>query len=346
MSSPSPLPSLLDSRTFYPDDWAYSDASSPASSSGRSSALPSTPPSTEFDSDSSSSKSSPKGYVHIPRPRNAFIIFRSYYYLRAKATQTDINQNSLSCAAASAWKALSDEEKRPYRRQAEDEKLTHYKKHPNYVYTPINKAVKRAQRKARTTSSKKPSAPKPRSSLARRAVARNAKTKEIPSRPVLRSASKSRRDSPALDASGALSFVPLDDIPPLDLAQVAKSEDAECSVLFPSYEPVDSQFGLRPDLATSTLPPMPFPENDKKMAFPDHPIDTSYPNWVSGDYVHDTGIHAGWNPIQTTLDAYGDCSVFDGYKEPDTSSQYDAMDTPFQCAVYPIFSQDGVWTGL
>ena len=122
------------------------------------------------DSSESDATSSLKAQPHVPRPRNAFIIFRSHYYMRAKATQTGINQNSLSCAAASAWKALSDEEKRPYRRQAEEEKLIHYRKHPNYVYTPVNKAVKRAQKKARLAACRRPPPQKLRSSLTRRAA--------------------------------------------------------------------------------------------------------------------------------------------------------------------------------
>ena len=163
-----------------------------------------TPPPSYSDTTSSpasSSRSSPKSQPHIPRPRNAFIIFRSHYYMRAKATQTGINQNSLSCAAASAWKALSDEEKRPYRRQAEEEKLIHYRKHPNYVYTPVNKAVKRAQKKARLAACRRPTSQKLRSSLSRRdsyAI--------FP---------PSWQASPEMDA-----FVPLEDIPSLNLALV------------------------------------------------------------------------------------------------------------------------------
>lgn len=197
---------------------SYSDIGSPASTS----AYNATPHPAESDPElSHSPQSSSKAQAHIPRPRNAFIIFRSHYYMRAKATQTGINQNSLSCAAASAWKALSDDEKRPYRRQAEEEKLTHYRKHPNYVYTPINKAVKRAQRKARTVACRRQSAQKIRSSLARRASARSVKTEngQVPSCSLR---SPSWHPSPSSDTSDAFStnFVPLDDIPPLDLTRV------------------------------------------------------------------------------------------------------------------------------
>jgi len=194
---------------------SYSDIGSPASPS----AYIATPHRAESDPDLSiSSRSSSKAQTHIPRPRNAFIIFRSHYYMRAKATQTGINQNSLSCAAASAWKALSDDEKRPYRRQAEEEKLMHYRKHPNYVYTPINKAVKRAQRKARIVACRRQSA---RSSLARRVSARSVKTENVQV-PSYSLRSPSWHASPSSDASDAYltKFVPLDDIPPLDLTRV------------------------------------------------------------------------------------------------------------------------------
>jgi len=194
---------------------SYSDIGSPANPSAYIAAPH------PAESDPISSRSSSKSQAHVPRPRNAFIIFRSHYYMRAKATQTGINQNSLSCAAASAWKALSDDEKRPYRRQAEEEKLMHYRKHPNYVYTPINKAAKRAQRKARIVACRRQSTQKNRSSLARRASARRVKTEngQVPSCSLR---SQSWHTSPSSDASDMYStnFVPLDDIPPLDLTRV------------------------------------------------------------------------------------------------------------------------------
>lgn len=64
--------------------------------------------------------------------------------------------------------------------------------------------------------------------------------------------------------------------------------------------------------------------------------DTAYPHWVYNDLVPDAGIHAGWNPIQTTLDAYGDGYLLEGY---------DIMDTTG--GAHRIFNQDGVrWTDL
>ncbi|PFH50631.1 hypothetical protein AMATHDRAFT_3809 [Amanita thiersii Skay4041] len=126
----------------------YSDLCSPTSSEGSS---------TESDT-CSSSDSCPAGpsrrkAVHVPRPRNAFIIFRSDFYARMKTRGADVNQNDLSREAGATWIALSDDEKLPYRKQAEKEKQRHYQLHPDYIYAPVNKAERRRHRNG-TGSSK------------------------------------------------------------------------------------------------------------------------------------------------------------------------------------------------
>ncbi|KAF9477812.1 hypothetical protein BDN70DRAFT_778179, partial [Pholiota conissans] len=70
---------------------------------------------------------------HIPRPRNAFIIFRSDYI---NSHRLDPNQATVSKLAGAAWWKLSPEQKQPYIGMAEHEKAEHKRLHPDYHYKP------------------------------------------------------------------------------------------------------------------------------------------------------------------------------------------------------------------
>ncbi|KAG5638291.1 hypothetical protein H0H81_000816 [Sphagnurus paluster] len=92
---------------------------------------------------------------HVPRPKNAFIFFRSHYY----QTQGGSDQNQISVAAGKAWKALGDEEKLPFQKMAEQEKREHQAKFPHYTYAPGSKACS-AKRKTSGKKKTQPSAKK------------------------------------------------------------------------------------------------------------------------------------------------------------------------------------------
>ncbi|KAG8737102.1 hypothetical protein FRC10_008569 [Ceratobasidium sp. 414] len=62
---------------------------------------------------------------HIPRPRNAFILYRSWAFWPTS-----------SRIVGKIWKGLPDDERDVWRGRAEDEKRTHALKHPNYKYSP------------------------------------------------------------------------------------------------------------------------------------------------------------------------------------------------------------------
>ncbi|KAJ6562654.1 hypothetical protein B0H19DRAFT_881298, partial [Mycena capillaripes] len=75
----------------------------------------------------------------IPRPRNAFICFRSEYVKAEKdlaAKSKTLDQTALSCDAAEAWRKMSEAEKEPFRLIAADEKKAHALKYPDYRYAP------------------------------------------------------------------------------------------------------------------------------------------------------------------------------------------------------------------
>ncbi|KAF8632760.1 hypothetical protein AX15_001698 [Amanita polypyramis BW_CC] len=87
---------------------------------------------------------------HIPRPANAFFIFRKKYASEFKALTTCSNQSVVSANAGKAWHALTSEEKNHYTMLAEIVKEEHAKKYPGYAYKPQKKST--AARSARPLS--------------------------------------------------------------------------------------------------------------------------------------------------------------------------------------------------
>ncbi|PPQ77987.1 hypothetical protein CVT25_015453 [Psilocybe cyanescens] len=84
---------------------------------------------------------------HIPRPRNAFIFFRSAYISSAIASGEG-QQNELSKHAGKVWNKMSPEERRPFCELAAIEKEEHYAKHPGYVYSPGRTGAAKGKPKA------------------------------------------------------------------------------------------------------------------------------------------------------------------------------------------------------
>lgn len=80
---------------------------------------------------------------HIPRPRNAFMIFRNDFSAKwrtSKSQKRGTANASISIAAGEAWKALKDRGKAgSYFERAFNEKEEHMRQYPDYSYTPIKK---------------------------------------------------------------------------------------------------------------------------------------------------------------------------------------------------------------
>ncbi|KAJ6565983.1 high mobility group box domain-containing protein, partial [Mycena sp. CBHHK59/15] len=81
----------------------------------------------------------------IPRPPNAFIVFRTEFAHLHHNPQVSRSRRgngakvlgrTVSGKAADAWRLLSPEEKQHYVRLADLEKEKHARKHPNYQYRP------------------------------------------------------------------------------------------------------------------------------------------------------------------------------------------------------------------
>ncbi|SGZ52748.1 CIC11C00000004575 [Sungouiella intermedia] len=73
----------------------------------------------------------------IPRPRNAFILFRQKYHQSVLDEATEAKTNpEVSRELGRRWRALSPGERDHWNNLAEEEKKNHAKKYPNYRYTP------------------------------------------------------------------------------------------------------------------------------------------------------------------------------------------------------------------
>lgn len=84
----------------------------------------------------------------IPRPRNAFILFRQHHHrlLIDELTEQglEIPHNSkISKMLGVKWKQLSADEKSHWKKLAEKEKIDHERRYPDYRYKPVRKPRKK-----------------------------------------------------------------------------------------------------------------------------------------------------------------------------------------------------------
>ncbi|KAL1748624.1 hypothetical protein HDZ31DRAFT_79494 [Schizophyllum fasciatum] len=88
--------------------------------------------------------------VKIPRPPNAWILFRSHQSRErrknADSSKQQPAQSVVSSEISRMWKELSVEERRHWERMAEREADRHKKLHPNYKYQPQKKEDKERER--------------------------------------------------------------------------------------------------------------------------------------------------------------------------------------------------------
>ncbi|KAG6857652.1 hypothetical protein H0H87_010221 [Tephrocybe sp. NHM501043] len=112
----------------------YSSSSSPSNSSPTSSCdlqsnLPSTPPKKPATRLRSGNR--------VPRPRNAFMIFRSEFAAKTKISKSvEHDHRHISRIVGHCWNNLNDDQKQIYRDKARDEKREHSIKYPDYRFTP------------------------------------------------------------------------------------------------------------------------------------------------------------------------------------------------------------------
>ena len=78
-----------------------------------------------------------KGGDYVRRPMNPFMLFRSHVHRNGLISKK--HQGDLSAAVAKMWNALSEEEKAPWKAEAERVKQEHMERYPGYTFTPGKK---------------------------------------------------------------------------------------------------------------------------------------------------------------------------------------------------------------
>ena len=84
---------------------------------------------------------------HVPRPKNAFILFRTDFVKDRMGNVVERDMRHISRIAGFAWRTLSDAEKEHWRQRADDEKARHGKEHPGYKFSPSKRSPRPKQRR-------------------------------------------------------------------------------------------------------------------------------------------------------------------------------------------------------
>ncbi|KAF7309865.1 HMG box domain-containing protein [Mycena indigotica] len=106
---------------------------------------------------------------HTPRPRNAFIIFRTEFARlhhspetsKQRRIQNKSSGRTVSGKAADAWNKLSERDRAHYNRLAEIEKEEHARRYPNYQYRPRRRGSRVTRRPSVLTPSVTITSPPP-----------------------------------------------------------------------------------------------------------------------------------------------------------------------------------------
>ena len=72
----------------------------------------------------------------IPRPLNAFMLYRKQHSSRVKETVSDTNETQISVAAGSRWRTEPEAVKQLYRELATRERINHALAFPGYRFAP------------------------------------------------------------------------------------------------------------------------------------------------------------------------------------------------------------------
>ncbi|KAF7594027.1 hypothetical protein BBP40_010305 [Aspergillus hancockii] len=91
----------------------------------------------------------PSKSIKVPRPPNAFILYRQHHHPRIKEAYPDITNNEISIILGKQWKAESEEVKVQFRSMAEELKKKHTEDHPDYHYTPRKPSEKKRRASSR-----------------------------------------------------------------------------------------------------------------------------------------------------------------------------------------------------
>ncbi|EIM92480.1 uncharacterized protein STEHIDRAFT_136350 [Stereum hirsutum FP-91666 SS1] len=90
---------------------------------------------------------------HIPRPPNAFMIYRSHMWSQRKITSTlERDHRNISKIVGHCWNKLDEQQRAPYRAIADEAKRRHAELYPDYKYAPLSRREKAPKRKVKGDS--------------------------------------------------------------------------------------------------------------------------------------------------------------------------------------------------
>ncbi|OAX43914.1 HMG-box [Rhizopogon vinicolor AM-OR11-026] len=98
-----------------------------------------------FDADvslASSTNGKPPSKEHIPRPPNAFMLYRSHMLKSRGNADPEKRQQNLSRIAGQLWRGMSDEDRAVWHKKATEVHAAHYAKYPHYKFKPNRKGAK------------------------------------------------------------------------------------------------------------------------------------------------------------------------------------------------------------
>lgn len=87
--------------------------------------------------------STKKAKAKVPRPPNAFIIYRKEWHPKIVAKMPNLHNNQISVIIGQQWRNESDSIKDAYKRKAESAKSQHALDHPDYQYQPRKPSEKK-----------------------------------------------------------------------------------------------------------------------------------------------------------------------------------------------------------
>jgi hypothetical protein len=104
--------------------------------------LPTLLPEPDAFSLASSTHNEPLSKEHIPRPPNAFMLYRSYMLKNRGNADPEKRQQNLSRIAGQLWREMSDEDRAVWHNKAAEVHAAHYAKYPNYKFKPNRRGIK------------------------------------------------------------------------------------------------------------------------------------------------------------------------------------------------------------
>ena len=103
------------------------------------------PPSGETSTQRKQPHSKKKPENHIPRPPNAFILFRSSF-IKAQhvSTEVETNHSTLSKIIGLTWQNLPEDQRKVWHAKAKEALSEHKRKFPKYAFRPVQTKAKGA----------------------------------------------------------------------------------------------------------------------------------------------------------------------------------------------------------